>query len=119
MKKINRLKKNHDIASVVGKRKKIVSPFCIIYYDSSDKVYTRCAISVSCKYGNAVERNLAKRRVRTILHPIIKHIGGVNLVVVIRIPFKNAQYSVLQKEILSMIQKIYLKFKEKINENKN
>ena len=107
MKKINRLKKNHDIASVVGKRKKIVSPFCIIYYDSSDKVYTRCAISVSCKYGNAVERNLAKRRVRTILHPIIKHIGGVNLVVVIRISFKNAQYSVLQKEIFNDSKDIF------------
>ena len=50
MKKENRIKKNHEIASIVNKRKKVVNQNYILYYQISEYDKLRVAISVFIFY---------------------------------------------------------------------
>lgn len=118
MKKIFRLKKNHDIASVVGLKQKLVCTFFIIYYQKNQLTYPKVAISVSHRYGDAVERNYAKRVIRAIVQPKLKEMAPVNMVVVIRNAFKNQPFVLLQGQLIEMIKKINKKQGEN-NETKN
>ena len=61
MKKENRIKKNHEIASIVNFRKKVVNRSFVIYYKENENEKSRFAFSVSKKFGHAFERNKAKR----------------------------------------------------------
>ena len=61
--------------------------------------------SVSSKYGNAVQRNLFKRRCRSIFKSMIVD-GGLRLSVVVRPKSKNVSY----QSILASFSLIYEKF---------
>lgn len=118
MKKIYRLKKNHEIASIVKKRQRVYSNHYIIYYNN--KSYNQpnqlasIAISVSKKYGSAVERNYAKRVVREIIRPQIKCLNNLSLVIVIKNDAKGASFVDLNEDLLKLIKRvIFLYNKEK------
>lgn len=105
MKKENRIKKNQEIACIVGKRQKISSKSVIIYYNRADKIF-RVAISVNKKFGTAVERNHAKRIIREIIRPNIEKYIPMDLVVVIKPEFKESTFEQLSTEVVSCIEKI-------------
>ena len=71
MKKENRIKKNHEIASIVNQRKKVASKNFVFYYQTNQENKLRVAFSVSKKYGLAVDRNKAKRISRNLLRKYI------------------------------------------------
>lgn len=105
MKKENRIKKNEEIASIVGKKQKVVSKSIIIYYNKSNDIF-RVAISVNKKFGKAVERNHAKRVIREIIRPNINNFVPMDLVVVIKKEFKESNYEQIKTEVISDLQKI-------------
>lgn len=115
MKKINRLKKSHDIASIVKQRKRITSSYYILYYQTNNTDICKIAISVSKKYGNAVERNYAKRVVREIVRCKLEQINKFYIVIVIKNQAKLEKYETLNKNLLQMLD--YLD-KRKIGGNK-
>ena len=80
MKKINRLKKNHDIALIVQKKQRIYRDNYIVYYQYTNCEIPKIAFSVSKKYGKAVERNKAKRRARSIFREYLTKIKNTNMV---------------------------------------
>ena len=104
MKKENRLKKNLEIASIVNKRKRVVNNNYIIYYQKSETGKLRIAVSVSKKYGQAFERNKAKRRVRNIMREYVGTIKNYDLVIVVKNVAKEKEYNELKKEIQFLIK---------------
>ncbi len=99
MKKENRIKKNHEIASIVNLRKKVATKNYVIYYKETNLDKTRIAISVSKKYGHAFERNKAKRITRNIFRKYVNMYKNLDIVVVIKINNKFTSFQELEKEV--------------------
>lgn len=99
MKKQNRIKKNHEIASIVNLRKKVASKNYVIYYQKNNLNKTRIAFSVSKKFGHAVERNKAKRISRNLFRKYINMYNNLDLVIIIRQNMKNVTFEVLENEV--------------------
>lgn len=99
MKKENRIKKNHEIASIVNLRKKVASKNFVIYYQTNNVSKMRIAFSVSKKLGHAFERNKAKRIARNIFRKYLNFEMNLNMVVVIKPCSKEQKFEVLEKEV--------------------
>ena len=124
MKKIYRLKKNHEIASIVLKRQRIYSEHYVVYFlynkerlnnltinkdiNKSEKLVTttKIAISVSKKYGKAFERNKAKRIVREIVRPNLSLLNNKKIVIVVKQNAKGVPFVELKKELENTILKL-------------
>lgn len=115
MKKIYRLKKNHEIASIVLKRQRLASEHYIIYYlynkDVENKainteINTQVAISVSKKYGKAFERNKAKRIVREIIRPNLSLLNNKKIVLVVKTTSKEATFEDLKKDLTTLLKRV-------------
>ena len=117
MKKKYRLKKSHEIAAVVQQRIRITEKHYTIYYtERNDGI--KIAISAGKKYGNAVERNYAKRIVREILRPHLQMLPSYSLVIVVKDVSKDAPFDEKKKSLERALKVLLRKEKEK-NEQKN
>lgn len=68
MEKAYRVKKNTEIEKIIQKKESVGDGFFVVYKAENRKTgHFRFAVSVSKKFGIAVERNLVKRRVREIV----------------------------------------------------
>lgn len=68
MNKDFRVKKSSEIEDILKRKQSVGGPYFTIYKkENHDAIHFRFAISVSKKFGNAVERNRLKRRVREIV----------------------------------------------------
>jgi len=68
MKKEYRVKKSSEIEMIIRKRQSKGNKYFVLYkYENHEVSHFRYAVSVSKKYGNAVERNKVKRRIRDII----------------------------------------------------
>lgn len=124
MKKEFRLKKNHEIASIVLKRQRVSSEHYIAYYsfnkekDTLNKdINAKVAISVSKKYGKAFERNKAKRRVREIIRPYLSLFNNKKVVIVVKTNSKDVEFNVLKEELLILMKRVNKK--GELNEQKS
>ena len=127
MKKIYRLKKNHEIASIVLKRQRIFSEYYVVYFlynkerlnniTINKDINAKIAISVSKKYGKAFERNKAKRVVREIVRPNLSLLNNKKIVIVVKQNAKGIPFAELKKELESTILKLNKKGEN--NEQKN
>lgn len=120
MKKVYRLKKNHEIASIVLKRQRVSSEHFVVYFlynkekeSDNSVVNAKVAISVSKKYGKAFERNKAKRQVREIVRPSLSLLNNKKVVIVVKTNSKDVKFDILKNELLMLMKRISKK------ENKN
>lgn len=109
MKKENRIKKNHEIASIVNLKAKVASKNFVIYYQKNTNLKVRIAFSVSKKLGHAYERNKAKRIARNIFRKYLKVEEYLNLVVIIKPCSKSEKFEILEKEADFLINLIIKK----------
>lgn len=114
MKKKYRLKKNHEIATVVQKRVRVTGKHYTIYYTKRNDGI-KIAISVGKKYGNAVERNYAKRVVREILRSHLDSLPSYSLVIVVKDVSKNISFEE-KKQSLENTLKVLLRKEKENNE---
>ena len=111
MKREFRLLKNYDFQKVIQKKKSTSNKSFVAYKLNNDLGKARIGISISNKYGCAVERNKAKRQVREMVHEIFDYSLAVDIVIIIRKEFANRTYQ-KNKEELSYI---YKKLIEKVD----
>jgi len=108
---INRLKKKGEFASVFNKGKHLRFNSFIIQYakrlNPNTHTQPRYGIIASKKVGNAVKRNFAKRRIRSLEH-VINTLGDKNLdyVLIVKKNIIAKNYNILRLELTNALNKI-------------
>ena len=87
----------------------MVSPFFAIYCRKTGRPYSRLGITVGVKLGNAVKRNLVRRRVRE-MYRINEglFLPGYDIVVVARTRAVSGRYAALERSFLQLMHKLGL-----------
>lgn len=100
----NRLTKPKDFSSLYNRGKKAVGRYIVIYFRMKSGGPNRIGFTVSKKVGNAVTRNLVKRRLREIVrnHPISSG-KGMDLVIIARSSAVTAAYRDLKKDVDTLL----------------
>lgn len=106
MKKAYRVKKTSEIDAIFKKRQSKGDKFFAVYYiENENEKHFRFALSVGKKYGNAVERNLIKRRVRHIVQSIQEQFVCVRFVIVIKPRSKELDYQQIKTKLIDLFSK--------------
>jgi len=107
MKKIYRIKKYSEIDAVYKNKKARHSKFFGLYQLTDQTMkHFRFAISIGKKYGNAVERNLMKRRIRMIICEYAMHIQkDKNILIVVKPKSNTLSFKEIKKDIFDLLKK--------------
>ena len=107
MKKLNIIKKNYDINSVINNKNMIKNKYFYIYKDRNNVDNYRFAICVSKKIGNAVRRNKVKRQIKDIIDKSNLVFNNTNdYVIILRKEINNLDYNGIKENLLNLISKI-------------
>ena len=108
MKKEYRIKKAREIDCVFNKKKSSGNDSFVIYISDSGNEHFRYSISIGRKYGNAVSRNLCKRRIREIVHANKDYITNKDLVIVVKKDASKLSYKMMKTKIEELLVKLKL-----------
>ena len=113
----NRLKKRKEFNYIYKNGEYSACKTLSIIYCKSYKKPIKVGFSVSAKIGNAVTRNLIKRRMREVIKGVIPSLNNnYNYIIVARKGVEENTYSEIQKSIIYCLNKAGLL---KRNEEKN
>ena len=103
------LKKNSDFRRVYRRGRSLADRNLVLYTLSTGDE-TRIGFSVSKKVGNAVTRNRLKRRLREISRlNAYKIKDGYDIICIVRVAAKNADYSTLESSFMNLVRRTGLK----------
>ena len=105
MKKINIVKEKRDFDKAFKLRNQTYSKYAYIYIKDNDLENYRFGICVSKKLGNAVTRNLIKRRVKDIIDKSKLHFAYKDYIIVLKKSAVSAQYLELKEDLISVLKK--------------
>jgi ribonuclease P protein component len=105
LKKKYRIKKSDDIQSLMKKKKTVGDGYFVIYFNKNhDQENFRFALSVPKKYGNAVDRNLMKRRLREVIKPLnINH--QFDFFIIAKINSRTLKFKEVKNHIHQLLKK--------------
>ncbi|MCL2522140.1 MAG: ribonuclease P protein component [Erysipelotrichales bacterium] len=116
MKKIYRIKKNTEIEELVKKKKSVGNKYFVIYYAANKHDHFRYCVSVSKKYGIAVERNKIKRQIRAILAARMIYYAKNDFLVAIKPTSKELPFDKIEENINYLLIKSGILRREKHEE---
>lgn len=103
------LKKNVQFQAVYRRGKSTAAPHLVLLHLRRRDI--KIGISVSKKVGNAVKRNLVKRRIRECVRPLIPSLAPGHYVIIARSSSATASYAQLDAQLKKLLQRQKL-FKE-------
>lgn len=107
MKKAYRIKKSSEIETLMKQKSSVGNSAFALYYTANlEQPHFRFAISVPKKYGNAVERNQIKRRIREIVHQT-PGFGKIDFFVVVKTKANTLAFS----EVKDNLEKLFARAK--------
>lgn len=92
MKKRVRVCKSYEFSSIIQKRKYVKSSAFVFYYQPKKQEKARVGISVGKKIGNAVERNLVKRQVRSMIDALYRFDEAYDTILIVRPIYQKQTY---------------------------
>ncbi len=98
-----RIKKSKEIIEVFKKGKRRETSLFSLLYKKNNLGYDRLAVVVNKKFGSAVERNRARRRIREIFR-LFRRDKGYDIVVYLKPPAKEADFNRLKEAFLSALE---------------
>ncbi|MCF7925083.1 MAG: ribonuclease P protein component [Candidatus Izimaplasma sp.] len=106
MKKAYRIKKNSEIKELINHKKSAGNKYFVIYKKNNhEQTHFRFAVSVSKKFGNAVKRNKAKRRIREIIRE--QDINKtVDFFIVIKNNSSNLTFQEQKQQLIKLLKKL-------------
>lgn len=98
----NRLRRDSDFKAVFNRGMKKYNRNFSLYYLPT-KRGKKVGIIVSKKHGNAVKRNLLKRRIRAIMYPLVPQLKYGNLILVPKVNADELDFKDLKKNIIHIL----------------
>jgi ribonuclease P protein component len=102
-----RLRASKDFKCLYRQGSSLSGKHFVVYYKPSDRQTSRLGFSISKKFGNAVKRNQARRRLGDIYR---KHdepkSGSFDMVIVARPSAAYMDYQDMEKEITDILNRI-------------
>jgi len=112
--KLESLKKNNDFKSVLKDKKAHSEYFSIFaaknFISSKNKNLLHISFVMKKKIGNAVKRNKIRRRLKAIVHRLLKIKGAINTNYTYIVFGKSKAYEKDHKILFSTMQKSFEKF---------
>lgn len=106
MKKKHRLRKNNEFQKVYKKGKNYWNKYVVMYAMKNGKDYTRVGFSLTRKYGNSVERNRTRRRMKEIYRlNSDRVIGGYDLIFIPKMRTKNSSYNEIENAMINLLKR--------------
>lgn len=106
MRKEYRIKKSGEIDAIFKLKQSKGNRFFVVYsVQNTKEKHFRFALSVGKKYGNAVERNLIKRRIRAIVQLFKEQFNCSNFVIVIKPLAKELNYQEIKNNLQDLFEK--------------
>lgn len=118
MKRKYSLKRNQDIEKVVKSKNSVGNRYYTIYYLPNNLKKPQIALSVSKKFGNAVNRNYEKRVIRAILRNKIQKLPNYSFLIVIKKPASQLKYNEKELQINYLFSLIFKREKGDKHEKK-
>lgn len=113
MKRIYSIKSKDDLDLIFKEKKSVGNGYFVIYKSIHENPHFKYAISIGKKYGNVVERNLAKRRIRYIVATHKESIKtNYRFVIVVRQQAKKLSYQEMKENITKLLHRAKLREKE-------
>lgn len=112
MDKKYRLRKRREFNNTYRRGKSLANRCLVLVYRKNKLNITRVGFSISKKYGNAVERNRIKRRLREIYRKRMVEIRtGYDLIFIVRIGARGTSFAKLEHQMEDLLKRAKL-FKE-------
>ncbi|MCF7931648.1 MAG: ribonuclease P protein component [Acholeplasmataceae bacterium] len=110
MNKRYRIKKSSEIDAIFKVRKSKGNAYFLIYQTHDEaQEHFRFALTIGRKYGNAVERNLAKRRIRMIVYNQREALAkNASFIIVVRPASKPLSYQEMDANLRQLFKKSML-----------
>ena len=109
--RVSTLKKSSDFKIVTSKGSKAHSESFLLFYQPSSRtdMYLRIGFTASKKIGGAVQRNLSKRRMKSLSYEVLRfyNLSNYDLVIIAKIGMIKKKYGDIAAEMKLCIKKIF------------
>jgi len=113
-----RLKKPADFKRVRLIGKSISNPFLVVVFHPNDCNQTRIGVAAGRSIGNAVKRNRARRRLRSIANIVLSEIqSGWDIIFIARKPILTANFRAILSATIESLNRANIRELKHGNEN--